>query len=107
MVGKKTIEEFAWNQTDLENAKKKVGSGYQVSRYKGLGEMNADQLWVTTMDPNHRKLIKLTINDANIASKYVELFMGKDPSGRNTWIKENVDFSTKGDFFAEEVKNNG
>ena len=107
MVGKKTIEEFAWNLTELEKAKKKVGSGYTVSRYKGLGEMNADQLWQTTMDPNHRKLIKLTINDASIASKYVELFMGKDPSGRNTWIKENVDFSTKGDFFAEEVKNNG
>ena len=107
MVGKKTIEEFAWNQTELEKAKKKIGSGYQVSRYKGLGEMNAEQLWVTTMDPNHRKLIKLTINDASIASKYVELFMGKDPSGRNTWIKENVDFSTKGDFFVEEVKSNG
>ena len=107
MVGKKTVEEFAWNLTELEKAKKKVGSGYTVSRYKGLGEMNADQLWQTTMDPNHRKLIKLTINDASIASKYVELFMGKDPSGRNTWIKENIDFSTKGDFFVEEVKNNG
>jgi topoisomerase IV subunit B len=107
MTGKKVVEEYAWNQSELEEAKKKVGSGYTVSRYKGLGEMNADQLWVTTMDPQHRKLIKLTINDADVASKYVELFMGKDPSGRNTWIKENVDFSTKGDFFVEEVKHNG
>ena len=85
----------------------RLGGTADVQRYKGLGEMNAEQLWVTTMDPNHRKLIKLTINDASIASKYVELFMGKDPSGRNTWIKENVDFSTKGDFFVEEVKSNG
>ncbi|MDD6302752.1 MAG: type IIA DNA topoisomerase subunit B [Bacillales bacterium] len=107
MVGKKVIEEFAWNQVELDQAKKKIGSGYQVSRYKGLGEMDADQLWKTTMDPMHRKLIRLTIEDADTAGKYVSLFMGKDASLRNDWIKENVDFSTKGDFFVEEVKNNG
>ena len=107
MVGKKTTQLYAWNQTELEEAKKKIGSGYQVSRYKGLGEMDANQLWETTMDPMNRKLIKLTINDPQIASHYVDLFMGKNAQPRNEWITENVDFSTKGDFFVEEVKNNG
>ena len=69
--------------------------------------MDANQLWDTTMDPKKRKLIKLTINDHNIAQHYVELFMGKNAAPRNEWITENVDFSTKGDFFVEEVKNNG
>ena len=101
----KTVEEFAWNQQELEAAKKKIGSGYIVSRYKGLGEMDADQLWKTTMDPQYRKLIKLSIVDDKVAGDMVELFMGKNAAPRNTWISENVDFSNKGDFFVEEVKN--
>lgn len=107
MVKGKTIEEFAWNEQELESAKKKIGSGYSVSRYKGLGEMDADQLWKTTMDPNHRKLFKLTIVNDQIAGEMVELFMGKNPAPRNEWIKENIDFSNKGDFFVEEVRNRG
>lgn len=101
----KTVEEFAWNQQELEAAKKKIGSGYIVSRYKGLGEMDADQLWKTTMDPQYRKLIKLSIVDDKVAGDMVELFMGKNAAPRNTWISENIDFSNKGDFFVEEVKN--
>lgn len=104
MIKGKVVEEFAWNEQELEQAKKKIGSGYIVSRYKGLGEMDADQLWKTTMDPHHRKLLKLLIVDDQIAGEMVELFMGKDPAPRNTWISENVDFSNKGDFFVEEVK---
>lgn len=100
----KTVEEFAWNEQELEAAKKKIGSGYIVSRYKGLGEMDADQLWKTTMDPRYRKLLKLSIVDDKVAGDMVELFMGKNPAPRNTWISENVDFSNKGDFFVEEVK---
>ena len=107
MVKKTTIEEFAWNEQELEIAKKKIGAGYTVSRYKGLGEMDADQLWRTTMDPRNRKLIKLSIQDDKVAGDMVELFMGKNPAPRNAWISENIDFSNKGDFFIEEVKNNG
>ena len=103
----KTIEKFAWNQAELEDAKKEIGLGYTVSRYKGLGEMDASQLWKTTMDPLHRKLLKLEIVDDKVAGEYVELFMGKEAGPRNEWIKENIDFSTKGDFFVEEVKERG
>lgn len=103
----KTIEEFAWNEQELEEAKKKIGAGYSISRYKGLGEMDADQLWKTTMDPRYRKLLKLSIQDDRVAGDMVELFMGKNPAPRNAWISENVDFSNKGDFFVEEVKNRG
>lgn len=103
----KTIEEFAWNEQELEEAKKKIGAGYSISRYTGLGEMDADQLWKTTMDPRYRKLLKLSIQDDRVAGDMVELFMGKNPAPRNAWISENVDFSNKGDFFVEEVKNRG
>ena len=107
IVKGKTIEEFAWNIQELEEAKKKIGSGYTVSRYKGLGEMDADQLWKTTMDPNNRKLYRLAIEDDQIVGEMVEVFMGKNPASRNAWISENIDFSNKGDFFVEEVKNRG
>ena len=107
MVKGKTIEEFAWNIQELEEAKKKIGSGYTVSRYKGLGEMDADQFWKTTMDPNNRKLYRLAIEDDQIVGEMVEVFMGKNPASRNAWISENIDFSNKGDFFVEEVKNRG
>jgi DNA gyrase/topoisomerase IV subunit B len=59
------------------------------------------------MDPLHRKLLKLEIVDDKVAGEYVELFMGKEAGPRNEWIKENIDFSTKGDFFVEEVKERG
>lgn len=98
IVGKKTIEEFCWTDADLENAKKKIGSGYIVSRYKGLGEMNADQLWETTMDPKRRRLIQIIMPDDMSAGDKIDLFMGKDASRRQEWINENIDFSDKNDF---------
>lgn len=100
MVNKKTIEEFCWTDVELEEARKKIGSGYVVSRYKGLGEMNAEQLWKTTMDPTRRRLIQITMPDDNVASDKIDLFMGKDASRRQQWINENIDFSDKSDFIA-------
>ena len=85
---------------ELEEARKKIGSGYVVSRYKGLGEMNAEQLWETTMDPTRRRLIQITMPDDNVASDKIDLFMGKDASRRQQWINENIDFSDKSDFIA-------
>ncbi len=100
MVGKKTSEEFCWTDQDVIDAKKKLGANCEVSRYKGLGEMDADQLWKTTMDPNTRKLIKLTLPDYDSAREKVETFMGKDAAPRAKWIDENIDFSDKSDFLS-------
>lgn len=103
MVGKKVIEEFCWSDQDLEEARKKIGSGYTISRYKGLGEMDANQLWETTMDPNRRRLILVKMEDENLAGDKIDLFMGRDASRRQTWINENIDFSDKSDFIS--IKN--
>lgn len=100
MAGRKTVEEFCWNETDLENARKKIGSGYTISRYKGLGEMDASQLWATTMNPETRRLIQITMPDDASAGDKIDLFMGRDASRRQTWINENIDFSDKNDFIA-------
>ena len=107
MVGKKTTEISAWNNFELEEAKKKIGSGYVINRYKGLGEMDAEQLWKTTMDPKYRKLLQVVITDDNKANEMINLFMGKDAGPRYQWINENIDFSDKSDFFIEEVKQHG
>lgn len=100
MVGRKTSEEFCWTDQDVIDAKKKLGANCEVSRYKGLGEMDADQLWKTTMDPKSRKLIRVKLQDYDIAKGMVETFMGKDPSLRAKWINENIDFSDKSDFLS-------
>jgi topoisomerase-4 subunit B len=84
---------YAWNDTQLEEAKKIVGSPYRISRYKGLGEMNASQLKETTMDPKTRSLIKVNIEDPLVVERRVTILMGKDASIRRKWVEENVDFT--------------
>ena len=101
--GKKLIQEYAWDDEGLELAKKKVGSGYKINRYKGLGEMDAVQLKETTMDPKTRFLIRVDISDPILVEKRVNVLMGRDPSLRRTWIEENVDFN-RIDNFIKEVK---
>ena len=101
--GKKVIQEYAWDDAGLEAAKKKVGGGYKVSRYKGLGEMDAIQLKETTMDPKTRLLIQVDIEDPFIVEKRVAVLMGKDTSVRKKWVEENVDFNVV-DTFMKEVR---
>lgn len=91
--GKKAVEEYAWDEQDLKQALKKVGKGYTIQRYKGLGEMNADQLWETTMDPETRSLIKVTIDDAARAERRVSVLMGDKVEPRRKWIERNVAFT--------------
>lgn len=102
-VFKKDRERYCWTDEELDAARKEFGSGYSLSRYKGLGEMDADQLGKTTMDPRTRTLVRLVIEDAEECKDKVDLFLGKDPERRKEWISNNIDFSHREDHF-EEVK---
>lgn len=102
-TNKKEIEEYAWNDEDLALAKKKIGPGYKVSRFKGLGEMNDKQLKETTMDPKHRQLIQVNIENPFLAEKRISTLMGKDTTIRRKWVEENVDFNTEDSFFKEQI----
>ncbi len=101
-VNHKMIYRYAWDENDLELAKKEIPGG-KVSRYKGLGEMNADQLWETTMDPKRRQLLKVTIEDALLAEQRMVTLMGSDAQERRRWIEENINFNEV-DSFIDEVK---
>jgi topoisomerase IV subunit B len=96
-VGKKEVIEYAWSDDDLQSAIKKVGKGYMLQRYKGLGEMNADQLWDTTMDPDTRTLIRVRIDDAARAERRVTTLMGDKVEPRRKWIESNVAFGLEED----------
>ncbi|MFB6467773.1 DNA topoisomerase IV subunit B [Cytobacillus sp. Hz8] len=90
--GKKEIIEYAWGDEELQGAIKKVGKGYIIQRYKGLGEMNADQLWETTMNPETRTLIRVRIDDLARAERRVTTLMGDKVEPRRKWIESHVDF---------------
>lgn len=90
--GKKEKLEYAWTERDLDEAIRKVGKGYILQRYKGLGEMNADQLWDTTMNPETRTLIRVTIEDGAKSERRVTTLMGDKVEPRRKWIEDNVDF---------------
>ncbi|HWL25829.1 MAG TPA: DNA topoisomerase IV subunit B [Ureibacillus sp.] len=95
--GKKEVVEYAWTEKELQAAIKKVGKGYILQRYKGLGEMNADQLWDTTMNPETRTLIRVTIEDGARAERRVTTLMGDKVEPRRKWIEANVDFGMEED----------
>lgn len=97
--GKKEEVVYAWDDFELEEAKKQIGRGYGVQRYKGLGEMNADQLWETTMNPETRTLIQVSIEDAALVERRVSVLMGDKVEPRREWIEDNVQFSLEDSFF--------
>lgn len=96
-AGKKVY--YAWTEEDrLRISEENKGVKFKIQRYKGLGEMNADQLWDTTMNPDTRSLIKVNINDASLAEKRVSVLMGDNVEPRKEWIEENVEFSLEDNY---------
>ncbi len=92
--GKEEIYVYSKEEMQELTAKKK----YSVQRYKGLGEMNAEQLAMTTMHPGSRTLIRVRIEDAYLAEKRVSILMGDNVEPRKEWIEENVEFSLEDDY---------
>ncbi len=93
----KNEQHYAWTNEELKeitNGK----SGYTIQRYKGLGEMNSEQLWETTMNPDSRTLIRVNITDAALAEKRVSVLMGDKVEPRKNWIEENVEFSMEDNY---------
>jgi DNA gyrase subunit B len=101
-VYKKDVVEYAYDDKELDEKIKKVGKGYSLQRYKGLGEMSADQLWETTMDPATRNLIQVTIEDVTQAAEVIEMLMGDKVEGRKQFLAENANFN-KVDGFIERM----
>ena len=91
-VYKNNVEEYAYDDKELAEKIEKVGRGYQIQRYKGLGEMDAAQLWETTMDPAKRNLMQVTVEDAAEADRLITVLMGDEVSERKKYIFEHADF---------------
>lgn len=98
--GREVTNHYAWNDDEL-NEITKNNNNVRIQRFKGLGEMNFDQLSETTMDPKTRTLIRVTIEDEAVAEKNVSILMGKDVEPRREWIEQNVDFVAKDDYQIE------
>ncbi|REH89997.1 DNA topoisomerase IV subunit B [Staphylococcus felis] len=95
--GKQKKIEYAWTDEELEQLQKKLGKGFSLQRYKGLGEMNPDQLWETTMNPDTRTLIRVQIEDEVRSSKRVSTLMGDKVAPRREWIERHVQFGMQED----------
>ena len=93
---------YAWSDQERTEIQNKSKVKLDVARYKGLGEMNAEQLWETTMNPETRSLIKVSIVDAVLAEKRVSVLMGDKVEPRKEWIEENVDFTLEDNFKIEK-----
>lgn len=89
--------QYAYDDDELEILKKKMGK-VEIQRYKGLGEMNATQLWDTTMNPETRALIRVIIEDGVLAERRVSVLMGDKANLRRDWIEENVAFTLEDEF---------
>ncbi len=93
---------YAYDDKELSKATRAAGKGYVLQRYKGLGEMNPEQLWETTMDPSKRKLMRVSIEDAALVDRLTTVLMGDKVEPRRDYISEHADFN-KEDTFDEKL----
>jgi DNA gyrase subunit B len=89
---------YSYDDRELDAAIKKIGKGYTLQRYKGLGEMNPEQLWETTMNPENRKLIQVTLEDATEAERLVTVLMGDKVDPRREYISQYANFNREDKF---------
>ena len=90
--------QYAWDEMELNKLKSEIKGKYIIQRYKGLGEMNPDQLWDTTMNPKNRKIVQVTIEDSIIAERRVTTLMGSNVEARRNWINHNINFTLEDNF---------
>ena len=101
-VSNKNTIKYAWDDDELEELTNEI-KNYNVQRFKGLGEMNSEQLWDTTMNPETRTLIQANIEDFGEAEDRVEVLMGDDVKKRREWIEDNVSFDFEDNYVLEEA----
>ena len=103
LYGVKTKEgmDYLFSDDELNKYRASHTIKGDIQRYKGLGEMDADQLWDTTMDPEKRTLIKVNIEDAAICERKISILMGNKPELRRKWIEENIDFTLEENYKVE------
>ena len=101
-IAYKNLVEYAWTDEEL---RMKVGAQRNVTiqRYKGLGEMNAEQLWETTMCPGKRTLIRVAITEEELAEERMDILMGDEVEPRREWIEDNVVFDAEDSFILEDL----
>ena len=103
--------EYAYDDKELDEKIAKIGKGYQLQRYKGLGEMSADQLWETTMNPETRNLTQVTVEDAERAERMITTLMGDKVEGRKEFLAKYANFNKRDEFMdkleKKDKKENG
>lgn len=106
LYGIKTKEgmHYLFSDEELNEYREQAKGKLEIQRYKGLGEMDADQLWDTTMDPAKRTLIQVNIDDAALCERKITVLMGSNAELRRKWIEENIDFTLEESY---KVDNNG
>ena len=93
LVKKGSKQQYAWSDDQRDLLQNEFGQGSSVQRYKGLGEMNANQLWETTMNPDHRTLRKVTIDNGGEADRIFSMLMGDEVPPRREFIEKNAEYA--------------